>query len=112
MLEPAKKIWPEGASFLRKEIAPRHYKGRIETIYGVNKHKQKLLQLYHSPTKQLQNKLKVKYRQVQIKAKADAVAAKRRLRRGLLRRRKNRETPASKKDLMTELDFGMDAHSR
>ena len=110
LLEPAKKIWPEGASFLRKEIAPRQYKGKIETIFSANKHKQKRLQLHYSPTKRLQGQLKAKCRQAEIKARADAAAAKRRRRRALLRRRKNREIPASKKDLMAELGCGMDAH--
>ena len=114
LLEPAKKIWPEGAGFLRKEIAPRQYKGKIETIYSVNKHKQKRLQLHHSPTKKLQSQLKAKCRQAEIKAKADA-AAKRRLRRAWLRKKKKkekkkRETLALEKDLMAELDCGMDAH--
>lgn len=116
LLEPAKRIWPEGASFLRKEIAPRQYKGKIETIYSANKHKQKRLQLHYSPTKQLQAYLKAKCRQAKIKATADAAAAKRRLRRVLPGRgkkkneKKNRGTPASEKDLMAELGCGMDAH--
>ena len=115
LLEPAKRIWPEGASFLRKEIAPIQYKGKIKTIYSANKHKQKLLQLYYSPTRQLQAQLKAKCRRAEIKATADAAAAKRRLRRVLRggrrkRKKKNRETPASEKDLVAELGCGMDAH--
>jgi hypothetical protein len=116
LLEPAKRIWPEGASFLRKEIAPRQYKGKIETIYSANKHKQKLLQLHYSPTKKLQAHLKAKCRRAEIKATADAAAAKRRLRRALLgwrrkrKKKQNRETPASEKDLMAELGCGMDIH--
>jgi hypothetical protein len=113
LLEPAKRIWPEGASFLRKEIAPRQYKGKIETIYSANKHKQKLLQLHYSPTKRLQAHLKAKCRRAEIKATADAAAAKRRLRMVLLggkKKKKNRGTPASEKDLVAELGCGMDAH--
>jgi hypothetical protein len=115
LLEPAKRIWPQGASFLRKEIAPGQYKGKIKTIYSANKHKQKLLQLHYSPTKQLQAHLKAKCRRAEIKAIADAAAAKRRLQRALLggrktRRKKNRKTPASEKDLIAELGCGMDAH--
>jgi hypothetical protein len=118
LLEPAKRIWPKGASFLRKEIAPRQYKGKIETIYSANKHKQKLLQLHYSPTKQLQTHLKAKCRRAEIKATADAAAAKRRLRMASLggkkkkqkKRKKKNRTPASEKDLVVELGCGMDAH--
>ena len=109
LLEPAKKTWPEGESFLRKEIAPRHYTGKIGTIYSMNKHKQKALQLHHSPTKRLQARLKAKCRQAEVKAMADRAAAKRRLQRGVLRRRKNRETQALGRDWMAELGHGMDA---
>lgn len=109
LLEPTKKIWPEGVSFLRKEIAPRHYTGKIGTIYTANKHKQKALQLHYSPTKRMQAQLKVKCRQAEVKAIADTAAAKRRLQRGVLRRRKNREKQASERDWMAELGHGMDA---
>jgi hypothetical protein len=108
LLEPTKKIWPEGESFLRKEIAPRHYTGKIETIYSVNKHKQKALQLYYSPTKRLQAQLKTKCHQAEVKARADTAAAKRRLRRAVHRRGKKRETQASGRDWMAELGHGMD----
>jgi hypothetical protein len=112
LLEPAKKIWPEGESFLRKEIAPRHYTGKIRTIYSANKHKQKALQLYYSPTKRLQAQLKAKCHQAEVKAKADTAAAKRRLRRAVRRRGKNRETQASERDWMAELGHGMDTQRR
>jgi hypothetical protein len=108
LLEPAKKIWPEGVSSLRKEIAPRHYTGKIGTIFSMNKHKQKALQLYYSPTKQLQAQLKAKCRQAEVKAIADTAAAKRRLQRAVPRRRKNRETQGSERDWMAELGNGMD----
>lgn len=109
LLEPAKKIWPEGVSSLRKEIAPRHYTGKIGTIFSMNKHKQKTLQLYYSPTKRLQAQLKAKCRQAEAKARADTAAAKRRLQRAVLRRRKKRETQASERDWMAELGHGIDA---
>jgi hypothetical protein len=109
LLAPAKKIWPEGESFLRKEIAPRHYTGEIRTIYSANKHKQKALQLYYSPTKRLQVQLKAKCHQAVVKARADAAVAKRRLHRAVRRRGKNRETQTSERDWMAELGHGMDA---
>jgi hypothetical protein len=108
LLEPAKKIWPEGERFLRKEIAPRQYTGKIGTIYSVNKHKQKALQLYYSPTKRLQARLQAKCRQ-EVKAIADAAAAKRRLRRAVHRRGKNRKIQASERKGIVELSLGMDA---
>ena len=88
LLEPAKQVWPEGARYLRKEIAPEDYTGRVENIYDLNKYKQRALQLEHSPTKQLQVKLQGRARQAEAKEIAGEAIARLRHRRAQLERDK------------------------
>jgi hypothetical protein len=105
--EPAKQAWPEGARYLREEIAPEGYTGRIETIYSLNKDKQRDLQIQLSPTKQLQGQLKARARQAQAKEIADKAIAKRRLQRAALERDKAEATSVQERDWMAEVDRGM-----
>ena len=79
--ESQRKRWPEDARYLRKEIAPEGYTGQVESIYSLNKDKQKMLQFQHSPSRQLQGRLKARARQAEAKATADKALAKRRLQR-------------------------------
>ena len=85
LLEPPKQVWPEGATYLRKEIAPEGYKGHIETVYSLNKDKQKVAQFEESPTKQLQLRLRFRVRKAEAKEIADEAVAKRRLKKERLK---------------------------
>ena len=80
---PPKQVWPQGADFIRKESTPEGYEGRVAMIHALNRHKQKVAQLYHIPTKRPQSQMKSRVRQSEVKEAADkAVAEERRRRQG------------------------------
>jgi hypothetical protein len=104
--ESQRKRWPEEATYLREEIAPEGYAGRVENIYGLNKNKQKFSQFQHSPSKQLQSRLKANARQAEAKETADKAVAKRRIQRGSLSNETAGGASGSARDWMAELERG------
>ena len=106
LLEPPKQVWPEGAAYLRKEIAPDDYKGNIETVYTLNKDKQKVAQFEESPTEQLQLRLRFRARKAEAKEIANKAVAKWRLKKERLKLDRAREKPLSESVDVADLGHG------
>jgi hypothetical protein len=104
--ESQRKRWPEDAKYLREEIAPEGYTGRVGNIYSLNKKKQKFMQFQHSPSRQLQSTLKARARQAEAKQAADKTVARRRLQRASLEDKKEEAASVPERDWMAELDQG------
>jgi hypothetical protein len=100
------KRWQEDARYFRKEIAPEGRTGQVESIYSLNKDKQKILQFQHSPSRQLQGRLRARARQAEAKETADKALAKRRLQRVSLEKGKAGAASAPERDWMAELERG------